>query len=168
MDMFSNILANEIKPGEEILWQGKPDLSLFVRKMFNLPIVLLILLFAHFLMMAYGRTGSLLSINSIIWWGLLVTVILGQIGTYYRVKKTLYVLTNQRAIAIILSRRPTITSRSNENLAAYTKTSNPDGSGNIVFSGGKRGPGNFLWLRDVKKISDLIDRLAQKPHSYVP
>jgi len=37
MDQFSNILANEIKPGEEILWQGQPDPKAFLKKGWILP-----------------------------------------------------------------------------------------------------------------------------------
>lgn len=168
MDQFENVLKNELKPGEEVLWQGQPIPKLLTKRSLKaaayfsiLPIVFLLLSFHH--------TRSLFSDVSIIWWILLALILGSPFKAYSRAKKRLYLLTNQRAIVISLSPRLSVASYDKESLTNYTKTYNADGAGDIIFGGmtSKTARPNlmnkFLALKDVKYVSERIDQLVKSP-----
>ncbi len=156
MDVLSTILKNELKPGETIIWQGQPDLGLFFKKAWRLPAIL-ISFSIGFLLVINERGGSLLSIRAIIWWGFVVIVIHSVIQNYFKLKKRHYVVTDQRALVIT---PPTVVSHTKEIIGSYTKVCRSDGSGYIRFTRGRFGE-SFLWLKDVTRVADIINRVAK-------
>ena len=178
------LIDAELQPGETITWAGQPK-----PRMFNLQTVPMVLFsipwtaFAIFwVVMAYHGTSKDLSLGPGRFFPLFgVPFILIGLGMFSapwwmrrRMRRTIYLVTNRRAI--IFQRGFSITTRSftPEQVQSLTKRVRADGSGDIIFTGvvpvSAVNAGNaaaftqmgFFGIPDVKAVESLLLKLTGK------
>jgi len=173
MDQFADILKNELKPGEEVLWQDQPIPELYAKAYkskktvfefrVQVGVLLLCLCFAyaaHEKPLFYG-----FMLTSAILFCSLASISSKQFRIYKNAEQYLYVITNQRLIFIGLRPRVVVVSHAAADVfnSSYTKTYNADGSGDILFKTTKMV--QLTALKDVKKVADIIDKWKESTRS---
>jgi hypothetical protein len=187
-------VREELKSGERLLWTAQPICN---RAWYpSIPIVLFAIpwtLFSlSFVVVAFRMTRHVADSNSsptglmpfaVPLFGLLFVLVgVWMLSTPYwmrrRAQKTVYALTDQRALILTPAWRNAVTVRSirPEDLSARTRTQRPDGSGSIFFTrltvikpdaeGGTRTETvGFEHITDVRAVEELIERTYPAPAS---
>jgi len=172
MELFASVLANEIKPDEQALWQEQPDPEKLVKAGITnkkrivavtyLIVGVLFLVFAYLAYNSYDRAPFVMCISVVIVCMLRLAVIIrGLIQAFKIAQKTLYVITNQRILTFYLWPKTIIVSYFRKDFinGSYTKFYNADGSGTIVLRGKEK---VFLTaIKNVNQASSIIDKLIE-------
>lgn len=185
---MSAMVEAELSKGERIEWIGQPIAGRVA--IASVPMAVLGLFFGGFAVFwmasargIAGRGPGLGGFSALFWlWGLPFLAIglamfLSPIWAYRKASRTLYAITDRRAIAIEPSLMGRVVVRSFEppDLAILARTQNPDGSGNLVFrreaqyAGRRQGTRyvdvGFLAVSDAKDVEDRIRALIQRTAS---
>ena len=174
------LIDAELQPGETITWAGQPKPRAFTLQ--TIPMVVFAIPWTAFaifwVVMAYHGTSKISSPGPGRFFPLFgVPFILIGLGMFSaplwmrrRMRRTIYLITNRRAI--IFQRNFTVTTRTflPEQLRGLTKRVRADGSGDIIFTGNYPVvPGNttafaqngfFFSIPNVKEVEGLLLKLA--------
>ena len=172
-------VEGELYEDEQVKWTGQPRASRMVWKavppvLFGVPIVVFVLF------MTWGDGGAMDDkgfMDGFDW--LLMPFILGgfwmlcsPIWVYHKAQKTVYVVTDRRAIIFEKGFSVQIKSYEGQRLGEITKRVRADGSGDIVFEGGyKKNKRNdnggvtevgFFGIERVNEIEDMLKALTEQ------
>lgn len=162
---LANLLKQELRPGEIILWQGKPTAksALFyntrgILKKIYLPITFGIIAAAYKQKILENPLIFIITLAFVIW------VIFGYslykaLRSYLVCKKTLYAITNERIIILDIINEERIISYSQREILSSTliKKFHNDGTGDIAFSIGAKTFG-FYFIKDSQEVAVLIEK----------
>jgi hypothetical protein len=170
-------LRAELKSGERLLWTAQPICN---RAWYpSIPVVVFAILWTLFWLCfvvslpAFGVPFILLGV-----WMLSLPFWMRR-----KAQKTVYALTDQRALILTPASRNGVTVRSipPEDLSARTRTQNPDGSGTLIFTRlttmqRRAGPDGgtyavtvgFENITDVRAVEALIERTFHAPEPSSP
>lgn len=166
--ILSNILQNELKGDEKIVWEGRPTPMGFFKKgvkifwIFAVVIVLLAIPAIH-----HASSLDDFITHHTFLLALLVGFIVCIWSLWQRAKKYFYILTDKRALVICTYRKVKVCSFYKDKIINYNKIYNADGSGDIIFEGegGRVAAINrsFICIPNVKRVADLIDEMKKVP-----
>lgn len=179
------LVERELDPGEKILWIDQP-----IPKFWNAGSIAMFLFaipFTAFSIFWMGGVAWITSqdsnapagINFFSCFGLpFLLVGLGMLSSpiwmYRAAKKTIYAITDKRAISIVGGRMMKVRSFQPEQLKNLERIERSNGSGSIIIEyetfttskGRTRNrPHGFMEIRDVKRVEDFLEDLARKTAS---
>jgi hypothetical protein len=178
---LASLVDAELAKGEHIDWIGQPipsrlALSGVPIALFGIPFTAFALFWMGMASGIRGPGGSGLGGFFFLFGIPLVVVGLGMLGSpfwmYLKAVRTVYAITDRRALAIERDILGRFTTRSFEgrNLAILSRTQRADGSGNLVFQreyyrqgrNGRFVDIGFFAIPDVKAVEDRIRELMRK------
>lgn len=176
---LEDIAKKELEPGEKIVWMEQPmpriltaqSLGLFL---FAVPwtafAVFWIFAAAGFRMPDFGRNGVLIAFPL---FGIpFVLIGVGMLSSpllmYLKTKKTVYVITDRRAIIIESWRKTTVKSFLPESLKSIVRKERSDGSGDVIINGfsyslnGNKNSNEigFFNVRNAKEFERMLKELS--------
>jgi len=162
-------LDKELHPGESIIWSQQPSSSLMV---FKSSIFFMLSILSSGLSFVSSKDSILLTFIFTVWG---FPFFLGGVffallpaWTYWEALRTVYAITDQRAILIISPWRRTIYSFVGEHLVEIQCFENKTGSGDIIFHREKcKGTRSrtyfqavgFLGIKNVREVEDSLRQL---------
>ncbi|HOL22189.1 MAG TPA: hypothetical protein PLQ41_04975 [bacterium] len=168
-------VRQELSPGEKILWMGQPIPKFFNTTtigpfIFGIPWTIFVF-FWMFAALGFKKPDASRGIENffpllaipflIVGIGLLTS----PIWSYKRALKTLYVVTNQRAIILYSGKPVVINSYLRERLKNIRRIERKDGTGDIIFGNGiEEGGGEFsgfLNIRDPQTVEKILREMAE-------
>jgi hypothetical protein len=163
-------VQSQLDAGEQLLWYGQPIARRTIRS--AMPIVLFGIMWTAFaLFWMAGAAGfrfpdfSRLSESLFALFGLpFVLIGLGLLASpyfvYKKAKRTVYAITNRRAIVIVSGKFKFIQSYSGKDIGTISRSERADGTGDIFFgeeAGEKRTkPVGFLAIPDVRRVERIL------------
>lgn len=166
------MVERELDDGERITWMEMP-----VARYFTGPSIVVFFFaipwtaFAIFWMVMASQGSSLFTLFGIPFVLIGLGMLSAPIWNYRAAKKTIYVITDQRAITIQGGGRMKIQSFGPERLTNLRREERADGSGDVIVdeetwtsSKGhtRTRPIGLLNVRDAKRVEDLLEQLAKK------
>lgn len=178
-DSWQREVEEELQPGEELIWAGKPNPSLFVRK--SLPIAGIgvwvgafgalwicgaagFQIPEHFIFMIFPLLGTPIIAISLF-------LLTAPIWLPISAKHYVYAVTNKRVITITGWRQRTVISYGPEKLEQIERRQNPDGSGDLLFNSStseeeKKGrpllPPGFHGIGEVRSVERMVRELLER------
>jgi hypothetical protein len=183
---MQRLLERELHSGERVIWSQQPRPTALARKssttfLFGIPF------FAFAVFWTIGasgglgftktKNGSFPSWFPILWGSMFIIVgaclLLSPVWAYWRALRTVYAITDQRAILIVAPWRHTIHSFVGQHLVDIHRVEDDNGRGDIVFHrearSGKRGDSyydvGFLGIERVREVEDSLRELCAKTHA---
>ena len=180
---MQKLLERELRLGERVVWSQQPRPAALVRKslttfLFGIPF------FAFAVFWTYGasggfdhsstRRGSWPQWFPLLWGGMFIVVGAGfqlsPLWAYWKALRTVYAITDQRAILIFAPWKRTVFSFVDQQLLEIHRVEDDSGRGDIVFHrqarSGKRGDyyydTGFLGIDDVREAEDKLRELYEK------
>lgn len=175
------IVDNELDRGERLLWTGQPKTLRFV--LFSLPLVIFAIPwtgFSVFWMLGTLYFGQKMD-GGILGWIFplfalpFLLIGLGMLSTPFwisrRMKKTVYAVTNKRAIIFVKGFSTSVKSYDSKNISSINKRVKADGSGDLLFvediyvnsNGRSRTRQVGFWgISEVNKVEDMIEKIRQE------
>jgi len=159
--VVADTLAVELDPGEPVLWHAVPSLIQKLRDpiiAFLLGILIVVLvvgvLWMHHLAAPLGKLGQSLevSVGLIIYGGFFLQCAVALLFIRRLYRRTLYVITDRRAILIQMLFRRRIQSFTGEQLIRAVRFEDKHGGGDIIF---ERNVG-FIGLKDIRAVATLL------------
>jgi hypothetical protein len=178
---LQRMIDAELSGGERVTWSAQPIPGRFVRNglgivLFGIPWTAFAIFWTAGAAWGTSRSGTLGLFSFFPLFGLpFILVGFGMLSSPYwmrrKAKRTVYVITNRRAIVLAGGWRGSITVRSfePESLTDISRRQNPDGSGDVVFTrdirrdsdGGRQSTDvGFLAVRDVKSVEQKVRALS--------
>ena len=161
-------VAAELEDGEKLVWAGQPRVDLMVRKAYFLvPFGVVFTGFsAVWIVVALVLTAGLLAPCGLPFAAIGIGMILSPIWLRSMARKTVYLLTDRRAIVFHprIFGRTTVQSFTAAGLGQMARSERSDGSGDLIFEEFRTGSGDsarteqrgFLAVDDVKRVEELI------------
>lgn len=179
---LGSLVDSELAKGERITWIGRPIPGLMARSawtmvLFGIPFTAFSFFWLATASGFVGRAPIRAPIFFILWGIPFVLVGLGMLSSplwmYRRALRTVYAITDRRALSIEIGPWGRVVVRSFEpaSLGTLSRTQNADGSGHLVFRreyrpGGRRGGRfvdiGFLAVPDVKDVEGRIRELVRR------
>lgn len=184
---MQTLLQRELRSGERVVWSQQPRPAALARKssgtfLFGIPF------FAFAVFWTFAASGGFSSSHTrkdssppwfpLLWGGMFILVgacmLLSPLWAYWQAVRTVYAITDQRAILIVAPwRRRTIHSFVGRHLVDIHRVENAGGRGDIVFhreaQSGKPGDSYhdvaFLGIERVREVEDSLRELYAKTHS---
>ena len=176
---LQELLARELERGERVAWQARPRplpraLASWGTFVFGIPF------FAFSVFWTWGATGGFndrrtgdhaaFSTFALLWGSMFVvggaSMLLSPLWAWWVARRTLYAVTDRRAIHIqVPLRRAIIQSFAGERLAAVVRREGPNGAGDLIFereaSKGSKGRTvyrdvGFFGLEDARGVQQLL------------
>jgi hypothetical protein len=178
---LSAMLDSELSKGERVTWVGRPIPWLMARSV--LPVALMGIPFTAFAVFwiavasgfrfpHFSTWGSLFPLFGVPFVCVGLGMLLSPIWTYRRATRTIYAITDRRALTIETDPLGRVTTHSFEppHLTIVTRMQRADGTGNLVFRREHRGAGRnhrmvdigFLAVADVREVEDHIRQLIAR------
>lgn len=189
---LADALQRELDPGERLVWSGRPRPDLALRSALANAWLLLLLgvLLGAFMIAAAVRLwirpvevpiepgAAGLSILIILMGVALITWILSEPSRVAsRARRTIYAITDRRALVITRSRRGVVEERdfAPDETRHILRVERPDGSGDIIFESPRRNPSGsansvstlgrigFLSVEDCAAVERILRTTLQQP-----
>jgi hypothetical protein len=174
------VLERELDAGEQLLWHAQPAPWTLIERGLS-KFIFGIFFFGFAVFWTWGASGGLpskhpASTGGMHWFGLIwgtpfmlvgASMVLSPLWAWWVARRTLYVITNRRAILIEAPFRRKIQSFRGDRLINVLRDENQRGNGNLIFereaSQGSKGRTiyrdiGFFGLIDAKSVEDLLRR----------
>ena len=183
---MQRVLECELRSAERLTWSQQPRPSAMARKS-ALTFVFGIPFFAFAVFWTYGASGGFESSRTrsaswppwfpLLWGGMFIVVgaclLLSPLWAYWKALRTVYAITDQRAIIIAAPWRREVHSFVGQHLADIHRVEDDCGRGDIVFHrqarSGKGGDyyydTGFLGISRVREVEDMLRELYAKTHT---
>ncbi|KNY26494.1 hypothetical protein [Pseudobacteroides cellulosolvens] len=162
------LINGELNVGERVIWADKPVLgSLFFKSfaiyLFAIPWTT----FSLFWMYGASKGSFIFSLFGVPFVLIGLYMLCTPFINKNAEKRTIYIVTNQRAIIYKYGRKIKVKSFFPNQVANIERYQNKNGTGNIIFSSeviynsdGERSTNQvgFIGIKDVKKVEDIINR----------
>ncbi|MFT5465491.1 MAG: hypothetical protein ACI8UO_000586 [Verrucomicrobiales bacterium] len=166
------MVDRELDPGERITWMQMPVARYFTAGsiaafVFAIPWTA----FAIFWMVMASQGSTIFSLFGIPFVLIGIGLLLSPVWNYRAAKKTIYVITDKRAITIHGGTRSRIQSYLPDRLRDLRREERPDGSGDVIVEqeswttskGHTRTRSlGFLGVQNAKEVEDLLEELSKK------
>jgi len=176
------ILETELRPGEHVLWCQQPLPAAMARKesggfLFGIPFFAFAVFWTYAAAGGFDHSFGQKSLGGIGWffvlWGCMfiafgARILLSPLGAYLKALRTVYAITDQRAIIITAGRKQTVFSFVDQQLIEIHRVHADDkGRGDIVFhrqvQSGRRGDyyyeTGFAAIENVREVEDKLREL---------
>jgi len=174
------VVENELRNDEQIVWTDQPIPSHVARR--ALPISAFGLFFGGFAVFwfvgALGATqgsqtgwmNSIFPLFGLPFVAIGLAMFASPLFVARRARKTVYAITNQRAMIVTCGRWHKVSSFAPERLQTFDRTTRSDGSGDLIFGQDLALQGNhlrfqsygFIGVREVRHVESLLRELANK------
>ncbi len=178
---LNDLVKGELESGEQVLWVGQPRVLPFVRHLF-LSSVFAIVFAAIGMVLVLAATNAE---GGQFWPPLLFGLLLLAPGLYHlssplwtirKAHRTLYVVTDRRAIVLTGTFSRMVLSFGPEQLTQLLRKEKPDGSGDILFLGPRTAPADgsrrtrstesaLYGIENVKEVEGLLREIAARAAS---
>lgn len=179
-DPMQRVLANELRQGEVLFWREQPRPGALARRssttfLFGIPFFA----FAVFWTIAASggfskvKSGSFPSWFPVLWGSMFIiagaAMLLSPAWAYLKALRTVYAITDQRAILIVATLRRTVHSFVGQHLVDIHRVENDAGHGDIIFHrqarSGKRGDYyydvGFFGIDRVREVEEALRELHE-------
>ena len=183
---MQRVLERELCSGEQVVWSQQPRPGALVYKSFT-TFLLGIPFFTFAVIWTYGASGGFESSRTnkaswppwfpMLWGGMFMIVgaglLLSPLWAYWKAVRTVYAITDQRAILIVAPWRRSIHSFVGQQLVDIHRVEDEGDRGDIVFHrearSGKHGDSyydvGFLGIEGVREAEDNLRRLCAKTNA---
>jgi len=183
---MQKLLEHELHSGERVVWSQQPRPAALARKssttfLFGIPF------FAFAVFWTFAASGGFDSSHTrkdswpswfpLLWGSMFIVagacMLLSPLWAYWKALRTVYAVTDQRAILIVAPWRRTTHSFVGQHLIDIHRVEDETGRGDIVFHrearSGKRGDSyydvGFLGIERVREVEDSLRELYAKTHA---
>ncbi len=172
---FEDLVKRELEAGERVLWMEHPVARYFTPAsrasfLFAIPWTAFSIFWicgaAGFKLPDFSKGGAVLfPLFGLPFLLIGLGMLSSPIWTYRRARRTVYVITNRRAISFAAGRRMTIRSFAPDELYDVYRTEKRDGSGDVIFGGashaGEEPVQGFYNVRDARTVEQMLKALAE-------
>ena len=174
---LDNLLRDELKPGERLLWCGQPNPW---RMAFKLIIPFIVGL-AFFSVATFMIVNAILKneVNEFSWGSLgavlffCVFAVVGfstafsPVWAWYAARKTIYAITSKRALVIKSARGVSVFNHAPECLGSVSRKQRADGSGDLLLYGYSHdinpySPDDFFGIPDVREVERILTAMRDE------
>ena len=178
---LNNLVRGELESGEQVRWVGRPRVLPFVRRLFLSSVFAIPFTAIGLLVLLAAANAEGGQFWLVLVFGLLVLApglyhLSSPLWTIPKAHRTLYVVTDRRAIVFTGTFSRIVLSFGPEQLTQLLRKEKPDGSGDILFPGPRTAPGDrlrrtgstdsaFYGIENVKEVEGLVREIAARAAS---